>query len=438
MKFSINKIILLLSLATTLLWSSCNIDEIPNPNGADLEDLTSGATPSELQTIVTGIEASMGNDIGFYYDAVSIIGREYWFLTGSDPRYTGELLGREESQLDNAGFYGTRPYFGRYRTVKNANILLEAVANAAPGLSAADISGYNGFAKTIQAYEMLLVLNLQYQNGIRIDVSNPEALGAFVEYDQALGEISRILDEASDELDQAGGSFNFSLSSAWSGFDTPATFKQANRGLSARVAIYLGDKIKALNSLSSSFMDMAGDINTGPAVYFSAAGGETPNPLFRARNQADAIIAHPSFVDALDANDLRNNKIAQRNEELTLDGLAGDWDVVVFQSFSDNLPIIRNEELILLAAEANIGTNNAAAIAAIDAVRAANNLPVYSGANSDAALLDEVLHQRWLSLYGEGHRWVDMRRYGRLAQLPIDRPGDDVWEQMPRPAAEIE
>ena len=36
------------------------------------------------------------------------------------------------------------------------------------------------------------------------------------------------------------------------------------------------------------------------------------------------------------------------------------------------------------------------------------------------------------------HRWVDMRRYGRLGQLPIDRAGDDVWEQMPRPVTEVQ
>jgi len=61
---------------------------------------------------------------------------------------------------------------------------------------------------------------------------------------------------------------------------------------------------------------------------------------------------------------------------------------------------------------------------------------VYSGAVTQPALINEILKQRLYSLYGEGHRWIDMRRYDRLAQLPIDRAGDDVWKEFPRPATE--
>ncbi len=436
MKISIYKPLFFLSVLTMTLWSSCKIDEIPNPNGASLQEILDGATPSELQTVVTGIEGLMGQEIGFYYDVSSIIGRDYWYFTGSDPRYTGELLGREDSQLDNAGFYGTRPYAGRYQTVKNCNILLDAVANAAPGLSAEDIAGYLGFAKTIQAYELLLVLNLQYQNGIRTNVSDPDNLGSFVGYDDALSFIDDLLDEGASDLSKAGDNFRFLLSEGWSGFDTPGTFSQFNRAVAARVAIYQGDKTKASNALTGSFMDMNGSLQNGPAIYYSTAGGETPNPVYRPTNQADAIIAHPSFVNALDPADARNSKIALRNDPLTLDDLTGDHDVVIYTSFDDNIPIMRNEELILISAEANIGNNNTAAVDAINVVRNLNGLGNYSGGTTDAELTDELLHQRWLSLWGEGHRWIDMRRYDRLDQLPLDRPDDDVWEQMPRPVSE--
>ncbi len=434
MKFSFNKLFILTAVFSLTLWTSCNIDEIPDPNGTSLEDILEGASASELQTLVTGIESLMGQEIGFYYDVTSIIGRDYWFFTGSDPRYTGELLGREESQLDNAGFYGTRPYFGRYRTIKNCNILLEAVDNAAPGLSAADIAGYKGFAQTIQAYELLLASNLQYQNGIRLDVADPDNLGAFVDYDAALTSIMSLLDAANQSL--TGSSFRFSLSGGFAGFDTPETFSHFNRALAARVAVYQGDKAKARTALAESFMMAGGDLNTGPALYFSTAGGEVSNPVFRPTNQADAIIAHPSFPAALDPMDARNSKVALRDAALTLDGLTGDYDVVVYKDLSDNIPLIRNEELVLISAEANIGFDNAAAETALNVIRTQNGLDIYMGATDDASLVDELLTQRWLSLWGEGHRWVDMRRYGRLGDLPLDRVGDDVWEQMPRPVSE--
>ncbi len=433
------KLLLLGCCVALFAVSACKLEEIPDPNGPSLDPILQDATIGELQNLVAGTESLLRQEIGFYYDVVSIIGREYWYFTGSDPRYTGELLGKGSSVLDNAGFYGTRPYAGRYRTVKNANILIEAVTNTTAALSDADRKGYMGFAKTMQAYELHLALNLQYQNGIRLDVADPDNLGPFVSYDEALAGIKALLDEAADDLDAAGSEFVFSLSEGFSGFDSPATFKQFNRALAARIAMYQNDKAEVNKALGDSFMDMGGDFYMGPYRPFSTAGGELTNPLFRVPDQSEGIIAHPSFVAAVqaDMNDDRNNKIALRpSGTLALDDLAGDYDVVVYDNLESPIYYIRNEELILLAAEAQIGIDNSAAVAAIDVIRTGHGLAPYAGDMTDEALLDEVLQQRWLSLFAEGHRWVDMRRYGRLDQLPLDRPDDDVWVQFPRPVSE--
>ncbi|MCB0609836.1 MAG: RagB/SusD family nutrient uptake outer membrane protein [Lewinella sp.] len=418
--------------------ASCQLDDLPNPNGSSIEGFSQNASKSELQTLVTGIEDLLRQDVGFYYDVVSIVGREYWFFTGSDPRYTGEVLGKGGSTLDNAGFYGTRPYYGRYRTVKNANILIDAVNNSTQ-ITQEEANGFLGFAKTFKAYELLLVANLQYTNGIRIDVDDPDNPGPFVDYDQALTAILSLLDEASTNLGAAGGSFAFKLSEAMAGFDDPAGFLKFNRGISARVALYKGgDKPGVSKRLEDSFMDLAGDLNAGPARYYSTAGGDFPNNLFRPRNQADAIIAHPSFVADLEVGDNRGSKVVKRDADLSLDGLTGSYDVWVYKSLEDFVPFIRNEELILIYAENNLGTNNSETLKALNAVRNAAGLPNYGGAQTDDALMDEIVKQRRYSLFGEGHRWIDMRRWGRLNQLPIDRPGDDVWEKFPRPVSEVQ
>ena len=53
------------------------------------------------------------------------------------------------------------------------------------------------------------------------------------------------------------------------------------------------------------------------------------------------------------------------------------------------------------------------------------------------ALITEMLNQRRFSLFCEGHhRWIDMRRYDLLSQLPLDRPDDDVWDKFPIPLTE--
>ena len=88
------------------------------------------------------------------------------------------------------------------------------------------------------------------------------------------------------------------------------------------------------------------------------------------------------------------------------------------------IAIIRNEELILLRAEAKLGSGDkAGAIADMNIVRQnSGGLPAstLTAANSTDEILTGILYEKRYSLMMEGHRWVDARRYGRLASLPLD------------------
>ncbi len=413
---------------------ACNIEELDDPNGASIAGVVSDASKSELQLLVTGTESLLRKEVGYYYDVCGIIGREYWFFTNSDPRYTGELLGKNESVLDNRGFYGTRPYAGRYKTIKNTNILIESTRNSKANLTDAEKSGYYGFAKTIQAYELLLALNLQYTNGIRVNVADQDNLGAFVSYDEALSAIQNLLGEAVGDLAVAGDEFAFSLSAGFTGFDTPSTFAKFNHAIAARVALYQGDMSATNTHLMASFMDMNGDLKMGVYRTYSTAGGDVTNPLYRTPGQTEAMIAHPSWVADMEMNDDRSSKVASR-DTLTLDDLTGTYDVVVFQSKESGIALIRNEELLLIAAEASVSTNNSGARDILNIIRQNHGLSDFSG-STDAELMAEIAKQRRYSLFAEGHRWIDMRRWGRLGELPKDRTNDDVWEKFPRPGSE--
>ena len=98
--------------------------------------------------------------------------------------------------------------------------------------------------------------------------------------------------------------------------------------------------------------------------------------------------------------------------------------------------------MILIYAEAkiqrNTGTDLVDAVAALNTIRTIWGLPVYSGAVTQAALIDEMLNQRRYSLWGEGHRWVDMRRYGRLDQIDTSLDGGRVPTQVARPQGETD
>jgi len=435
----INKIKFIKITICGLLLVSCNFSNGVDLNGPSVDAISANPSRGDIASLAAGVQSDMRVRLGSYLDDCGIIGREYWRFSSSDPRFTTDLLGGGSSILDNNTFYITGPWGARYRTIKSTNILLEAAVNStSAGFSSAELNSISGFAKTIQAYELLLNLNLEFKNGVRINVSDFSNLGPFMGYSESLTAIKNLLDDGATDLTNGGNEFPFKLSDGFKGFDIPVTFRQFNRALAARVALYQNDKSGALAALSESFFDISGSMMTGVYYVFSNSGNDIANPVFDALNSstAGARIVQPSFITDAEPGDIRLGKVVKRNGSLTLDGLTGDYDVWVFTSNDAPIPIIRNEELILIYAEAQIGSDLNKSITAINKVRSMAGLGNYTGATDDASLLNEVLHERRYSLFAEGHRWIDMRRTGKLNQLPLDRPNDDVWEQFPRPLTE--
>jgi hypothetical protein len=94
----------------------------------------------------------------------------------------------------------------------------------------------------------------------------------------------------------------------------------------------------------------------------------------------------------------------------------------VFGSPTAPIPIIRNEELILLRAEANIGLNLLGpALTDINLIRqTSGNLPPSAAFADQTAARTELLYNKRYSLLFEGHRWIDLRHYGLLGTLSTD------------------
>ena len=433
----LNKISIL--IVAGLLNTSCTVEEFSDLNGPEVGSLVEDLSRGDLQDLVGGVFYSMRIGLGNYYDDTGVIGREFYRFSSSDPRLTADLLGRENAILDNNTFYITTPWAARYRTVKNVNIILEALDNSTADFSEAELNATKGFLKTIKAHELLMNLNLTDQNGIRIDVNDPENLGPVVSKSEALSAIRAILEEGASNLAAGGDSFPFSMTAGFDGFNTPSSFLEVNKGFSARVAAYQEDFPAVLNFLEDSFLDLNGDLYEGIYYVFSEDQNDLVNPVFFPKNASAAgvRIVQPDFItDAENGDDRVDSKTSLREETITFDGLSGDYDFFVYESRTDDIPIIRNGELILLYAEANINSNPDEAVRALNIIRNAASLPDYNGANTEAALIDEMLMQRRYELYGEGHRWIDARRYDILNTLPIDRTGDDVFTQFPIPLTE--
>jgi hypothetical protein len=419
-----------------LLLASCKVDPIKDPNNPSPDVVAVNATLGDIQTLVDGAESGMRIDMNFYYDDVSVIGREYYRFSTSDPRFTSDLLGKESAVLDNNTFYITNPYAARYRTIKNTNILIDAITNTKAPISDQQRKAGVAYAKTVQAYQLLLVYNLLYANGIRVDVKDPDKLGPFLSQQQSIDAIFNLLNEANADL--KGNNVNFPFTTTL--FSSNASeFSKFNRALAARVAIYRKDWAAANTALSESFFDLNGDLKAGVYHLYSAAGGDLLNPMYFAPNSnGETRVVQPGFVTEAEPGDTRvAAKASLRDLPGFQDDLESNYDFSLYKTNTDPIPIIRNEELILIYAEVKAQTGDPTeAVKAINIIRNAAGLPNYSGATDKDSLITEILKQRRYSLFGEGHRWIDLRRYDLLSTLPIDRTGDDVWQQFPIPANE--
>jgi hypothetical protein len=403
-------------------------------NNATVEAFTSNATVAELNNLVSGTESGMRTNLALYLDDVGIIGREMYHFSPSEPRYVTDLLGASGATLSNSNFYITNPWASRYQVVKNCNVL-EQAATSSKLITAQQRSGYLGFARTIKAYQLLMNLNLTDSNGIRVNVIDPDNLGPFVNYSNGLSAIAGLLDSAQTDLSNASIAFTLA---GFSGFSDASGLTQFNRALAARVAVYRQDWTGALTDLSASFFGLAQDFSLGVYNVFGTGSGDQLNTFFIPQNTTGEVrLAHPSYSTDIEAGDDRIGKATLRTATASLDGLSSNRDVWVYTASTAPVPIIRNEELILIYAEANIQTGDLSdGVIALNAIRKGHGLGVYTGAVNAPALLTQMLNQRRYSLYCEGHRWLDLRRYNLLSTLPIDRPGDEVWTEFPLPVTE--
>jgi len=438
------------ALAGLLLASGCNTLDVPDLNNPRQDDLANNPTRALVQAAATGM--LFGSRVGIaaqngYVMELGILGRESYNFDPADPRFVTELL---IGPLDGgSGAFGGNLFAAPYADIRGGNILLRALPRLpATAMTAEEIEATTGFVQTIQALDFLHVINTRDDLGAPIDVDiDPIAAPApIASRTQVFTHIANLLDSAVTHLQNGGAAFPFPLSSGFAGFDDPANFITFNRALRARVAVYTGDLTGALTALQGSFLNTGAPLDLGVYFVYSTIAGDRVNTLFDASTPDTAgpraLLAHPSILtDAqLQAGGAPDQRVIDKTEVIgtpkTVQGITSNLKFTIYRSNLAPIPIIRNEELILLRAEANIGLNNLGpAVTDLNRIRTTSgNLPNYSGPNTQAALLDELLYNKRYSLLLEGgHRWIDLRRYGRLNTLPKDLPSHRIFSRMPFP-----
>lgn len=451
---------LALAVAGLLAAMGCEGLQSPNVNSSDLNDLVENPTRTKIANAMTGVLAGNRNYIAGGYDYLimtEVLGRNAYRLDIAEPRTISEWL---EGQLNPASERGGGNIWPQpYENIRLSEIVLSAV-DAAPTseLSEGEKDAARGLVKTSRALDLLVIVNTRDENcdgqlGCPIDVrEDASELAEAATKREVFDEIMRLLNEAASDLQSAASSqagFITTLPPGYENFPTPAAYLEFNRSLAARVLTYMGREFdasfweQALTALEASFLDPARPMDYGAFYDYAAATGDQENQLFEPGQNPNSR-AHPSVATDVelkpneDPDDRYQRKIRDI-EFRQLRGIGSDIGFQIYDSPSAPVPIIRNEELFLLRAEANIGLGSLeAARQDLNFVReVSGGLPAVAPFANQEEALDQLFYEKRYSLLFEGgHRWIDLRRWERLDRLPLDQPDHVLNAAFPIPTNE--
>lgn len=459
-----NKAFLFLALTGTLLVSSCDsLLDVQPRQSIDANGALS--TPDAMNAALNSVYAKLrstrnyGRDLLAMSDALADVG----FTTSNSGRLISENNNQPGAHFQ-AGFWQNS-----YFAINEANLILDGLT-AVKGASAAQLARWEGEAKFLRAlYYFDLVKVYSYiptaifqpgvidQGGIPVVtvgvISSGEALGRKVArstIDQVYAQIYKDLEDAKRLL-PTGRGVQYASGAAAS-------------ALLSRVALYRGDYPKVVAESTTALASSVGTVLSGSAYVNGWRSPVHPESMFEVSFAlaTESIGVNESLQSSYTALLNLTNKNSQggwgdfipnatvrnffglaalqigtpatdnnnwdvtRNADVrgqlyttgnTVRGAGRQIECTKFMSksgfaYADNVPVIRKSEMHLNRAEANYHLKNeSAALTELNAFKALRGLPAVT--LSGAALLEEILLERFKEFAFEGHRFFDLKRYGR-------------------------
>lgn len=423
----------LCSVVALATLNACDLEigDLNNPSLDELQDTPTVASINAASIgIMAGHRAGMAAANGYVLQ-LGVLGREAYNFDTADPRFCSELL---TGDLAKGSPFGGNFWVAPYANIRQANIVVKGVDKVA-AFTPEQRSAIKGYARTFIALDLLRVINTRDTIGAVIDTDRELSapLAPIAEKADVFAAINNYLDMAKADLMAGGMAFPFTLPSGFAGFNTPANFLKFNRAIRARVALYSGNPAAALTALSESFLNASPaaltDLNVGPSMVFSANAGDTRNLLTNVN-----IWVHPDQVADAKMNAAGTGPDARLGRKTVVPtatptsgtgcGATSNRKYTpLYSAATSAVPLIRNEELILLRAEARFKTGlKAEAVADLNTVRQlSGSLAALDPATiTDAEVVNEILYNRRYSLMFEGgHRFLDARRFDRISDLKL-------------------
>ena len=458
----INKALLSLALTGSMLVSSCDsLLQVDPRQSIDADGALT--TPDAMNAALNSVYAKLrsariyGRDLLAVSDALADVGQT--------TNNSGRLIGENNNQPGS--HFGTWQI--AYFAINESNLILDGISKV-EGASAAQIARWEGEAKFLRGlYYFDLVKVYSYmptaiyepgvigQGGIPVVTEGVIASGPALSRQTPRSTINEVYAQIYKDLEDAKKLLG-------TGRGVQYGSGPAASALLSRVALYRGDWAKVVAESTTALASSVGTVLSGSAYVNGWRAPVNPESMFEVRfalaeesigvNESlqstytallnltnknsqggwgdfipnatvRALFGLTALQIGTPATD-NNNRDVTRNADVraqlfttgnTVRGAGRQIENTKFLSksgfaYADNVPVIRKSEMHLNRAEANYQLKNeTAALTELNAFKALRGLPAVTLAGN--ALLEEILLERLKEFIGEGHRFFDLKRYGR-------------------------
>ena len=451
----------ILFLAVSLFLTSCEKDFLETQPTDQVADQLAISSTSNALKVLNGIhrslyiryEGTQGNGgIGAHFIHLDCMGEDHvnnrnqWFN-----RVYQWTAGRNP-----ADFYDRFPFILYYHFIANANIILDGINDDTEGTQDErdNLIGQALVYRAFSHYQLVQVYGDRYasgggnsQLGVPYKLTNSDEFLL-----QARNTVEEVYQLAHADLDRA-----ITLLDGISRTNKSHISVDVARGLKARIALTQGDYSTAISFAQQarsgySLMDQATyangfrdqSENTSEFMWASQIIPDQTDTFgnfgaFISRNfSSSAIRGNPRSISS-ELFDLISDTDVRKllwSEDGTHPNLPTDKEISSrhsrhaytnqkFLSVSTgdsrmDVPLMRAAEMYLIEAEAQARSGNdvPAAQALLDLISTRDDAYALS-ANTGQALIDEIMIHRRIELWGEGFRFLDLKRLN----LPLDRTG---------------
>lgn len=399
------------------MFNSCSTDSLEPTLAQDKEVEGNITNVGNLYSIVKGTHSIL-SESGYYGGAMILtneVRSDNCFSNGNSGRYTTQA---EFAYNDNTDYI----WNNAYQVIANANIIINTDLSTLDGdlVYGSHVQGQALALRALAHYDLLRSFGQQHAEGGDLGVP----------YVTTFKGDAESLSPSRNTVTENKNSIYADLETAYGMMDTAydsktLISKYAAKALESRVAIYFGDWARARDAAKLVIDSGLYTIAAADNFVSNWSGGEASNSIFEIANSssdnAGNLSVHYMYrfpgdspsgygdvevvanvIDLYEDGDVRKDILGYQDAGTRLRNMGKYPDTA---TRTDNVPLIRIEEIVLNYAEALFETGG-------DALTQINLITSNRGATAYTSPLtkDDILNERRKELMFEGFRFDDLTR----------------------------